>query len=86
MSFPIRCFTCSKIVGNRLESYLEGIESGKNQKVVLDELGFTRRCCRRMFLSYRQSIEDNLLLYHLPEGDRVKIDLPLVRKIEMNSS
>ena len=83
-TFPPRCFTCAKILTQtNLEAFLFGINSGKNQKNVLDELRFSRRCCRRMFLSYKPSIEEKLLLYSLPEGNREEVELPIVAKMEV---
>ena len=68
MIVPIRCFTCSKIIADKYDYYIEemtklekngdinenpdykyfsNIHTGK----ILDELGLTRYCCRRMLLS-----------------------------------
>ena len=62
MIFPLRCFTCGKLIGNKIASYEEQIkpiiEKAKvsNTKPefgkVLDNLGFKRYCCRKMFLSH----------------------------------
>ncbi len=48
---PIRCFTCGKVIGDLFERY-EEIAKEKGSKEALDELGITRYCCRRMFLTY----------------------------------
>ena len=58
MIIPIRCFTCGKLIANKWLTYLSTLEEKvKNgeispEKNVLDELGFKRYCCRRMFLSH----------------------------------
>ncbi|MEM4367732.1 MAG: DNA-directed RNA polymerase subunit N [Candidatus Anstonellales archaeon] len=52
MYFPIRCFTCGKVIGHLYEKYLDGISSGKDKGKVLDSLNIKRICCRRMFLSH----------------------------------
>ncbi len=51
MEFPVRCFTCGSVIGHKFEEYKAEIKE-KNPDVVLDELGFDRYCCRRMFLSH----------------------------------
>ncbi|MEM3412143.1 MAG: DNA-directed RNA polymerase subunit N [archaeon] len=51
MIIPVRCFSCGKPIGHLWEEYLEKIQ--KKPKVeVLDELGLTRYCCRRMLLGH----------------------------------
>lgn len=47
---PIRCFTCGKVVANKFNTYLIRIKS-EDPKHVLDDMGFTRYCCRRMFIT-----------------------------------
>jgi len=58
MIIPIRCFTCGKPVAQDWEKYKKGVESGKSPKDVLDKLKYTRICCRRMFLTHVDLIED----------------------------
>ena len=62
MAFPIRCFSCNKVVGRFEEKYNSLLESGRTPKDALDSLGITRYCCRRMFLGY-VDIVDKLLLF-----------------------
>jgi len=50
--FPVRCFSCGKVIGDKWEEYLKRVQSGESPKEVLDSLGITRYCCRRMFLSH----------------------------------
>jgi DNA-directed RNA polymerase subunit N len=50
--FPVRCFTCGAVIGDKWEDYEKGIKEGKSPAQVLDELGIKRYCCRRMFLTY----------------------------------
>ena len=52
MIIPVRCFTCGKLIGDKWEEYVSRVKNGENPAKVLDELGFTRICCRRMFLSH----------------------------------
>jgi DNA-directed RNA polymerase subunit N len=58
MIIPIRCFSCGKPIAQDWEKYDEQVSGGKNAKKVLDELGYTRYCCRRMFLSHSEILEE----------------------------
>jgi len=68
MIVPIRCFTCSKIIADKYDYYIEEMTklekkpdnetnpdykyfSNIHTKKILDELGLTRYCCRRMLIS-----------------------------------
>jgi len=63
MTIPIRCLTCGKVCIHKYHEYLKRVQDSihfstdiKNtdktvEGKVLDELGFPRYCCRRMFLS-----------------------------------
>jgi len=54
---PIRCFTCGKLIGDKWEEFTLRIQNGENPAKILDDLGFTRICCRRMFLSHVNLLE-----------------------------
>jgi len=62
MIFPIRCFTCGKCIGNKGNEYFSRVSKGENENDVLNSLNIKRMCCRRMFLTH-VNIIDNLLLY-----------------------
>lgn len=66
MSFPIRCFTCNKIIACYEEKYNNLIDSGSSPKDALDTIGMKLYCCRRMFLGH-VNIIDQLLL--IPQGN-----------------
>jgi len=64
MIIPIRCFTCGKVIADKYDYYLEKVEEdtkkNKNETKhfdvlktghILDEMGFTRYCCRRHIIS-----------------------------------
>ncbi len=57
MEFPIRCFTCGKVIGHLYEDYKEKIKTEDKAKV-LDELGVKRYCCRRMFISHVNIVDE----------------------------
>ncbi len=62
MYFPVRCFTCGAVVGDKWETYEEQVKNGKKNAAVLDTLGVERYCCRRMFLSHVE-VMDKVVKY-----------------------
>ncbi|MHA1268898.1 MAG: DNA-directed RNA polymerase subunit N [Candidatus Helarchaeota archaeon] len=58
MIIPIRCFTCGKIIADKWEIYKERIENNEHPKDVLDSLGISRICCRRMFISFIDLLDE----------------------------
>ena len=52
MQIPVRCMTCGAVIADQWQSFKKGIIEGKSPKQVLDELGVDRYCCRRMFLTH----------------------------------
>ena len=62
MIIPVRCFTCGKVIGDRWEEYARRTKQGESPAKILDELGMKRYCCRRMFISHVEVI-DELLKY-----------------------
>jgi len=60
MIMPIRCFTCGKVVADKWEEFSSRVKTGEEPKKVLDELGISRYCCRRMFISHVDIIDDIL--------------------------
>ncbi len=58
MLIPVRCFSCGKPIGHLWEEYKERTEKGENPEKVLDKLGLERYCCRRMFLSHKDYIDE----------------------------
>jgi len=55
---PVRCFTCGAVVADKQEKYEEAVKKGEKPAAVLDKLGVKRICCRRMFLSHVDIVED----------------------------
>ena len=43
---PIRCVTCSKILGYLWKDYQRMIEDGESIEIALNKLGLSRPCCR----------------------------------------
>lgn len=62
MIIPIRCFTCGNPIAQDWEEYTERTKKGEDPKKVLDSLDYERYCCRRMFLSHSEIIDD--IMHH----------------------
>jgi DNA-directed RNA polymerase subunit N (RpoN/RPB10) len=55
---PIRCFTCGKVVAHAWKTYQDMLQDDKKSPAeALDQLGFRRYCCRRMFLSHVELVD-----------------------------
>lgn len=52
MIVPVRCFSCNKVIAENYEEFKTRIGKGEKPEKVLDELGYSRYCCRRMLLSH----------------------------------
>lgn len=63
MSLPVRCFSCGKVL-KPFEKFVE-LKDESNQDVALDEMGYRRICCRRMYLGHNPQIEQDQLLYDM---------------------
>ena len=62
---PVRCFTCGSPLGHLWEEYVRRVEKGEDPERVLDSLGVTRYCCRRMMLTSVTYIEEVSKYYTL---------------------
>ncbi len=62
MLIPIRCFSCNKIVGSFYEAFIERKKNGEDPAEIMDDLGIERYCCRTIFVSHLDLI-DELLPY-----------------------
>jgi len=60
----VRCFTCGKVIGHLYEPYLDRLNKGELSEKILDDMGLTRYCCRRMLLTHVDLI-DELLDYKI---------------------
>ena len=54
---PVRCYTCGRVISDVWEEYKERIKHEERAEV-LDELGIKRYCCRRMFLTHAELIDE----------------------------
>ncbi|MGD0329404.1 MAG: DNA-directed RNA polymerase subunit N [Nitrososphaeria archaeon] len=62
MMIPVRCFTCGSLIADKYEEYKKRVDAGEDSGKVLDELGVKRYCCRRMFVS-NVDVVDQILPY-----------------------
>jgi DNA-directed RNA polymerase subunit N len=59
MMMPIRCFSCGAVIADKWEEYDKRVNKEKEPAgKVLDDLGVKRYCCRRMFLSNVELIDE----------------------------
>ena len=58
MLIPVRCWSCGKVIAHKYEEYQNAIAEGKDAGEVLDDLGFNRYCCRRMFVGHIDLVDE----------------------------
>jgi len=63
MLVPVRCFTCGNLIADKFEDYQTKVKSGENPGEVLDSLGISRYCCRRMLLTAVETIQQVIPFY-----------------------
>ncbi|CAL5974174.1 DNA-directed_RNA polymerase [Hexamita inflata] len=67
MIIPVRCFTCGKVIAHLYEDYVRRVEENQeNPETVLNELGCSRYCCRRMLITHVDLIDD--LINYSPQA------------------
>ena len=58
MMIPVRCFTCGNVIGEHWDEYkTRALEGDEDSEAVLDDLGVTRHCCRRMMVSHQDLVD-----------------------------
>ncbi len=61
MMIPVRCFTCGSLIADKWEEYNRRVNvEHEDPAKVLDDLGFKRYCCRGMFISNVELIDEFL--------------------------
>jgi DNA-directed RNA polymerase subunit N len=58
MIIPVRCFSCGKPIAQDWEEYLERTGKGEDAGKVMTSLGYPRYCCRRMFVSHSDVLDE----------------------------
>jgi DNA-directed RNA polymerase subunit N len=59
---PVRCFTCGKVLAHE-EQYVSRMKAGEKSGDLLDDFGYKRFCCRRMYAGYIPELDEMLKLY-----------------------
>ena len=57
---PVRCISCGKVVSAYFDEYQKRTAEGEDPKKVLDDLGVTKYCCRRMLIAHVEVWKKNL--------------------------
>ena len=61
MLIPIRCFTCGNVIGQLFKEWDERMQKGEESpKEILDSLGLTRFCCRRMLITHVELLDETI--------------------------
>jgi DNA-directed RNA polymerase subunit N len=55
------------LIGDKWEEFARRVKAGENAGEVLDSLGVTRYCCRRMLLSHVEILDEVLRFYEEAE-------------------
>jgi DNA-directed RNA polymerase subunit N len=63
MLVPVRCFTCGNLIADKFDDYQNKVKSGEDPGKVLDSLGISRYCCRRMLLTTVETIQQVVPFY-----------------------
>ncbi|MGD9779797.1 DNA-directed RNA polymerase subunit N [Methanomethylovorans sp.] len=54
---PVRCFSCGKVISSSWDEYKRRTKDGEDPARVMDDLGITRYCCRRILLSHVELVD-----------------------------
>ncbi|MFB6182588.1 MAG: DNA-directed RNA polymerase subunit N [Candidatus Nanohaloarchaea archaeon] len=58
MQIPVRCLSCGKVIGDKYDEFEERVEDGEDEKEVLDDLGIEKYCCRTIFLTHVDTVDE----------------------------
>ena len=58
MIITVRCFSCGAVIAHKWEEFNEKVEAGIEVSDALDQVGFSRYCCRRMYIGHLDLIEE----------------------------
>ncbi|MFX1412017.1 MAG: DNA-directed RNA polymerase subunit N [Promethearchaeota archaeon] len=74
MLIPIRCFTCGALIADKYEEYIKKVKEGEEPYKVLNSLSIKRYCCRRMFLSNLDAIDQIIPYYEALAARKVEFE------------
>ena len=73
MIFPIRCFTCGKVLASLRTRYEKMMSEKKcTQTEILDKLHVIRSCCRTVMITHIPLDEKKLAYEYIRETERTK--------------
>lgn len=52
MLLPVRCYTCNAVVAHKWGEFRARQTAGEPTRAILDDMGFTRMCCRVAFVCH----------------------------------
>lgn len=58
--FPIRCYTCNSVIGQKHTRYDRMLSDGMHPKKALESLRISNMCCRRMFLGHTNLFDEQI--------------------------
>lgn len=67
MLFPVRCFTCGKVISQKYDLYKQLKEAGMPIPALYKEISITKLCCKRMFSGHVEVYECIEKYDQLPE-------------------
>lgn len=62
MIIPVRCYSCGKVISQHYDEFIKRKDKGESPEKILDDLGLTRYCCRRMVFAH-VDLMDEVLKY-----------------------
>jgi len=60
------------VVGDKWEDFARRVKEGDDAGKVLDDLGLTRYCCRRMLLSHVEIIDEIIKFYEVGKKQQMR--------------
>ncbi|MFB1006458.1 MAG: DNA-directed RNA polymerase subunit N [Nitrosopumilus sp.] len=73
MLVPVRCFTCGNLIADKYDDYQPKVIAGEDPQKVLDGLGISRYCCRRMLLTTVETIQQVIPFYESIEKRKQEV-------------
>ena len=73
MLVPVRCFTCGNLIAHKYDDYQTKVKSGEDPQKVLNDLGISRYCCRRMILTTVETIQQVIPFYESIEKRKQEV-------------
>lgn len=72
--FPVRCFACHKILGNKCERFYELQSCGLEVKEIYEKMGIKRFCCKSILLTTSKLI-DRILDFKTSDKEKLSINI-----------